>query len=403
MTDRAKAAKLRIGVLCINFDPDSRSALGSMVVQAPGAYLVDNVDRQIVPREVMRILESFQYRICVIDFDGGLEDSCRVAERLRDSCDSSVALFAASSDATPSNIIAAMRSGCTEYLTKPFDADQVLEALAHVEARRHIKDDGASGTIVTVLGAKGGTGATSLATNLALNLVERHQRKCLLIDQHPALGDVALYLGLKRSQYSFNELVHNTDRLDNELLEGFLLQHQSGLHVLGSPERLDSFPYISPEAIEHTLAFLSENYQFVIIDCPSGISESSGAAIRQSNRLAIVITPELPAIRNAVRWVEYLVDLHYPEGDIDIVLNRHAKDSALSDREIEEALRRPVSVKIPNSYSEMRRAINAGMPPTQRRNSSLPPAFDNWAHRLLGQDPVKLARSSKGFLGLFNS
>ena len=335
--DRSRAAKLRVGVLCINMDPSSRATLDALVTETPGAHVVDNVDRHIVPREVSRLLEPFQYRICIIDFDGEVEESCRMAERIRDNCDR-VTVFAASSDPQASSIITAMRSGCTEYLIKPFEAQRVTESLAHVEARRHLKDQGGvAGKIVTIMGAKGGMGVTSLATNLALNLVLRHQQKVLLVDQHRALGDVSLYLGLARHQYSFYELVHNTDRLDEELLQGFILQHESGLHVLDSPEVLDSFPHASAEAIEHTLAFLAEHYQFVIIDCAPGINDDSAASIRQSDRVQIVLTPELPAIRSALRWVEYLIGMQYPEDSIDVVLNRAAKNNSLSADEIETA------------------------------------------------------------------
>lgn len=386
--ERSDAAKLRIGVLCIGMEPNALTALEVTVTQTPGAHLVDNVDRRIVSREVTRLLENFQYRICVIDFDEGVQACCRVAEHLRDSCDDSISLFAASSDSSVETVMAAMRSGFSEFLAKPFDPEQVTNAIEHMMARRHIKGENVgSGRVVTLTGAKGGTGVTSLALYLALNLVRRHQQKCLLVDQHPALGDVSLYLGLKRHQYSFYELVHNTDRLDAELLNGFVLTHESGLQVLDSPEVIDHFLHPSPEAIEHTLSFLAVNYNYVLIDCPPGMTEDSCAALRQSDQVVIVITPELPAIRNAVRTVEFLVGMHYPAKCIEIVLNRHDKNSVLSDEEIETALRLPIAVRIPNSYDEIAKAINSGTPAAANRNAKLAMAFDQWADRLTGGEP----------------
>lgn len=383
--DSSAAAKLRVGVLCIDMDPDSLATLEVMVSQAAGAHVIDNVDRRIVAREAMRMLEEFQFRVCIIDFDQGVDASCKIAEHLRDNSDNSVTLIAASSDSSSGAVMAAMRSGCTDFLPKPFDSDQVLAALGNVTARRHVKGETSSvGKVITLIGAKGGTGVTSLTLHLGLSLVRRHQQKCLLVDQHPALGDVSLYLGLKRHQYSFYELVHNTDRLDEELLQGFVLSHDSGLQVLDSPEVIEHFPHTAPEAIEHTLSFLAVNYQYVLIDSPPGMTEASGAAIRQSDRVMLVITPELPSIRNAVRTVEYLVGMHYPDDCIDVVLNRHSKNSALSDEEIEAALRRPIAVKIPNSYSEIARAINAGTPVSDGKSTRLSMAFDDWTDRLVG-------------------
>ena len=396
----SRSSELAIGVLCVNMDPASRERLDSLVSEVPGAHVVDNVDRQITAREVLSLLEQFQHRVCVIDFDES-EDTSRTCRRLLDGGEGRVTIFAASSDSSPEQIIRAMRCGCTEFLLKPFQPDEILEALTHVQARRGGTLQGQKGRVVTLVGAKGGTGVTSLAIHLALTLMQRNQQQCLLVDQHPALGDVSLYLGLTRHQYSFYELVHNMDRLDADLLSGFLLQHSSGLSVLDSPEVIHAFPGASPEAIEHTLAFLAENYNFVIIDSPPGLTEDTCAAIRQSDHVAIIITPELPAIHNAIRVMKYLTGLHYPEDNIDIVLNRHSRRSALSDGEIEASLHRPIAVKIPNSYDQIVNAINAGTPIDLGHKSELSVAFGYWAARLMGEEPAA-AMESKGSRGLFS-
>ena len=382
----SRSSERLIGILCIDLDPGSRESLERMVAQTPGAHVVDNVDRHISPREVKRLLDQFQHRICVIDFDDG-EDSARVTRKLREECDSSVVLFAASSDSRPDQIIAAMRAGCSEFLTKPFHSDQVVQALGQIQSTRQGKMPGQKGKVVTLMGAKGGAGVTSLAVHLAMSLVQRHHKRVLLVDQHPALGEISLCLGLGRHQYSFYELVHNMDRLDAELLTGFLLQHPSGLHVLDAPQAIQAFDTTSPDAIQHTLAFLAESYQFVVVDSPPGLSEDTCAAIRQSDRLAIIITPELPAIHNAIRAIEYLTGLHYPADSIDIVLNRYSRRSTLDEREIEASLRRTIAVRVPNNYAQIVTAINAGIPIDRARKSELPTAFDAWADRLIGEEP----------------
>ena len=129
----SRSSELRIGILCINVDPVSRESLEVLVAQMPGAHVIDNVDRLVTPREVMRMLDQFQHRVCVIDFDDG-EESSRIAHKLHAGCGNTITLIAASSQSGPDQIIAAMRAGCTEYLVKPFQADRVLEALSHLES-----------------------------------------------------------------------------------------------------------------------------------------------------------------------------------------------------------------------------------------------------------------------------
>jgi pilus assembly protein CpaE len=394
----SRNAERLIGILCIDLDPVSRDKLEDLVAQTPGAHVVDNVDRHISAREVKRMLDQFQQRVCVIDFDEG-EDSGLVARKLREGCDNTVTLFAASSDSRPDQIISAMRSGCSEFLTKPFHSDQVVEALSQLQHNRPGKVAGQKGKVVTLMGAKGGAGTTSLAVHLAMSLVQRHHQRCLLVDQHPALGEIALCLGLGRHQYSFFELVHNMDRLDAELLQGFLMKHPSGLDVLDAPQAIQAFDSTSADAIQHTLAFLAEDYQFIVVDAPPGLSEETCAAIRQSERLGIIITPELPAIHNAIRVIEYLTGLHYPSENIDIILNRYSRRSTLDDREIEASLHRQIAARIPNNYAQIVTAINAGMPIDRARKSDLPTAFDAWADRLVGEEPSSSASASAAHNG----
>jgi pilus assembly protein CpaE len=397
----SRNSERRIGLLCVGMDPSSLEKLEVIVSQVPGAHVVDNVDRHVSPREVMRMLEEFSRRICVINFDEG-EESARASQRIRDGCDTTVSIFAASGDSHPDRIIKAMRSGCSEYLSKPFRQDEVASALTHIETRHQNKAPAQKGRVVTLMGSKGGTGVTSLALHLGMNLVLRREQKCLLVDQHPALGDLAMYLGLGRHQYSFYELVHNMDRLDSDLLQGFLLQHSSGLNLMDSPEAIHAFPNAASDAIEHTLAFLADNYQVVIIDSPPGLSEDTCAAIRQSDRLAIVITPELPAIHNAIRSIEYLTGLHYPDENIDIVLNRTSRRGALNEREIEASLRRPIAVRVPNNYELIVNAINAGTPIDMAHKQDLAVPFDAWADLVVGGDKAVAATAAKGSRGILS-
>ena len=394
----SRSSERRTGILCIGLDPNAKENLEFLITQAPGAHVLDSVDQYVTPREVIRLLEQFRHKVCIIDFDEG-EQSLRITRALRDGCDNSVTLFAVSSDNNPDQIINAMRCGCSEYLVKPFQPEQVLEALAHVEARRQGSSPGQKGRVVTMMGTKGGTGVTSLALHLALALVRRHQQKVLLVDHHPSLGDVALCLGLNRHQYSFYELVHNMDRLDADLLQGFLLQHPSGLEVLDSPQAIQAYGETPPDAIEHTLAFLAENYQYVVVDCPSGLSEDTCASIRQSDRLELVITPELPAIQNAIRCIEYLTGLHYPSESIDIILNRASRKNALTERDVESSLHREISVRVPNNYSQIVTAINAGMPLDMGRSSDLPLIFDQWADLVVGHEATATTTPSNNSKG----
>ena len=120
-----------------------------------------------------------------------------------------------------------------------------------------------------------------------------------------------------------------------------------------------------------------------------------------------MITPELPAIHNAIRAIEYLTGLHYPDENIDIVLNRTSRRGALNEREIEASLRRPIAVKVPNNYELIVNAINAGTPIDLTHKHDLAAPFDAWANLVLGGgEKVAVATAAKargGLLSIFGS
>lgn len=372
----------RIAITTVGLDAVSYRALTHFIGGIPGATIAGNFDNYSGAEwEIGRTGEQARTRICFIDYDQNTDHAIRITERLRaDHPD--IQVFGVSAGYEPERIIVAMRAGCAEYLLKPIQGDRVLEGLARVEAKQREQNRSkVRGKVITLIGAKGGTGVTSLALHLALELTGNRQRRCLLVDQHSALGDASLYLGTGRHQYSFYELANNTDRLDQELLQGFLLQHPSGLHLLDSPETVDAAHKAPPSAVERTLAFLSETYQFVVIDCPPGLTDASLACISQSDQVAIVMTAELPAVRNTVRYVDHLEKLGYNCKNVQIVLNRHSKKGPLSDDRIEKAMNRGISMRVPNNYNEVIRAINSGAPiPSGKSDFGV--AMQKWAHDL---------------------
>src|SRR6266566_5164940 len=399
----------RVAALAVCLDPITYDAVSYFMAGVPGAAMVGNLDHYVnADREIGRGLDPSRARICFIDFDRNTEEATWITDRLHSEYPD-VHAFAVASSSDPEAIIEAMRAGCVEYFVKPVQHERFLSALARVEAKQKEKARSKlRGKVITLIGAKGGTGVTSLAVHLALELAQDGQRKCLLVDQHPALGDVSLYLGLGRHQYSFSELAGNVDRLDEDLLKGFVLQHESGLHLLDSSDAVDAMYGAPPSAVEHTLAFLADTYQFIVVDCPPGLTDGTRACISQSEQVAIVMTAELPSVRNTVRYMEYLSRLGYNSSSIHVVLNRHSKKGPLSDERIEKALGREISLRVPNSYNEVIRAINSGAPISSGNKSDFGAAIQKWAHQLASSngsnkgkalDPHQPAYGTKALFG----
>src|SRR6266404_4107721 len=164
----------RVAAMAVCLDQSSFEALSHFVAGVPGAVIIGTLDHYTgVEREVGRALDLAHTRICFIDYDRNTEEAVWVTERLRSEYPD-VHTFAVSAFSEPEAIIAAMRAGCAEYLLKPVQHERVLDGLARVESKQKKKARSTTvrGKVITLVGAKGGTGVTSLALHLALDLAQ---------------------------------------------------------------------------------------------------------------------------------------------------------------------------------------------------------------------------------------
>ena len=341
--------------------------------------------------------------VCLIDFDQDRGKAALVAERIH-SDSPETAVFAISSQSQPDSIIQAMRSGCSEYLVKPIDQEQLLTALARIGGRRKEKKEHQNARILTFMGAKGGCGVTTLATHLGALLADSYSRKTLVVDLHADSGDVALYLGLTKYRYHFFELLENTERLDAELLQGFVIRHSSGVDVIPAPGEIELARNIAAGSVERTFDFLKQRYEFILVDSPPGLNEENLELIRQSDQLYLVTVAEVSALRNVVRHVEYLTRKQIPQEKIRVVLNRHQKHGLITDEQIEKVIQQKIFWKVPNQYVQVLKTISAGNPVGNLAKSEVTRNLEGWAGAIgkkANPAEEQKDKKQKGILGLW--
>lgn len=341
--------------------------------------------------------------ICLVDFDKDRRGAAIIAERIHTALPET-AVFAVSSQTQPDAILEAMRSGCGEYLVKPIDREQLVKAVARIGARRRDKQEQGRAQVLAFMGAKGGCGTTTLVTQFGALLSSSFARNCLLLDLHPDFGDAALYLKLTKSRFHFFELLENTDRLDADFLQSFVMRHSSGLDLIPAPEgSVNSRDALPPGALNHTLGFLRARYEFILADLPPSLNEENLTLIRDCDQLYLITVAEVSAVRNVVRQLEYFADKDIPREKIRVILNRHHKKNVVSDAQIEKALEQKIFWRVPNQYPQVVKAIHEGDPVAQLSSSEVTRSLEAWAESV-GKKPGTEVKKKEGggIFGLWN-
>lgn len=343
--------------------------------------------------------------VCMVDFDADRRKAVALAERIHSSAPET-AIFAVSNQADSELILQAMRSGCSEYLVKPMDRDEMLNALARVSGRRKEKKDQYNAQIMAFIGAKGGCGVTTVATQLGALLAHSYSRKTLLVDLHPYSGDAALYLGLTKHKYNSYDLIDSADRLDADFLQSFVIKHSSGLEVIPAPEGEEAARSVSPAAMARTLEFLRARYELILVDLPVGLSEQNLEMVRQADQVYIVSVAEVSALRNVARQIDYFGRHDIRMDRIRVVVNRYQKRAAITDAQIEKAIRRQIFWKVPNQYPQVVKTIHGGDPISQLSSSEVMRNLTGWAG-LVGnkreekRDAKETKKEGRGILGIW--
>jgi pilus assembly protein CpaE len=201
--------------------------------------------------------------------------------------------------------------------------------------------------IIAVLSPKGGTGKTTISTNLAVGLARKMPNQVLLIDLDLQFGDVASALGLV-PEHSLKDAV-GTGHVDLTSLKVFLTRHDSGLAVLTPPQSLAEAEEIDPDGLKRTLAALSDEFPVIILDTAAGIDEYAFVALEFASDLLFVSTTDVPSIRAIAKQIEALDRLSMIDAERIFLLNRSDAKVGLSQSDIEATLGMKADHLVPSS------------------------------------------------------
>ncbi len=349
-----------IRVVLIDPSEPTREPLKRLLGGMSRVWLAESLtDYQDAARQMKDL--AVQAALVVLDHDPG-----RAIELIATltQADPELVVVPASSKSDGSLIIKSVRAGAREFVTLPAEPAELLETFSRlVKPRGNLTSGGNSGPrVITVTGASGGIGCTSVAVNLAATIASLKQHESLLLDLDLAFGSVDAGLDVA-GDYTLTQVLQCFDRLDLTLLKRSMTRHQSGLYVLPRPVDIHEAATVDPEVFRRLLGLLRAAYGTVIIDASKGLQATDFVAYEMSDVILVVTQLDLICLRNTTRLVQLLRQFDGLGDRIKIIENRAGLfDGEISRARAEETLKLPISWQIPDAVKPFQAARTQGSP-----------------------------------------
>jgi pilus assembly protein CpaE len=283
----------------------------------------------------------------------------------------------------PNYMRRAMLAGARDFLTKPPAVDELTAAirragrLAHEErlkTRASLTShpgrgdaggmgmpSGHLGKVIAVYSPKGGTGCTTLATNLAVAL-HSDENPVVLVDGNMEFGDVAVFLN-EQAKNSIVDLAPRADELDPDIIEEVLVKHDSsGVKILVAPARPEYAESVTGEQFGKVLNYLRQLFAYVVVDTASSLTDVTLAVIDQSDLIVLITTQDIPAIKNARLFLDLTGVLKISRERIIFVMNRFDKRIGITPEKIGENFKHEVAAVLPLEERTVVPSVNRGVP-----------------------------------------
>jgi pilus assembly protein CpaE len=282
----------------------------------------------------------------------------------------------------------AFEAGADDVIVLPQAPGAITFTLEKVIARRKgLAVPGQStAPLIAILGPKGGTGKTLVASNLAVALAQRDM-KVVLVDLDLQFGDIGLALGLSPERTLY-DLMKAGPPFDHEKVDAHLIRHSSGVKVLIAPTRPDQASSVSIEYIRDIYASLRTMADAVIVDTPPGFTPEVIATIDASSEICMVGMLDSLSLKNTKLGLETLDLMGYDTSSVSLVLNRSDSKVGITPEDVSTIVGREPDVLVP-SDREIPRSINEGIPiVASKAHAGASKAFRKLADRYGQAQPV---------------
>lgn len=364
--------------------PDERlsrellEALRTAEVESSPTILSEYPSRE----ELRNLISTREGSIAAVIVDVG--DPNRSLELIREVRESFPMAVPIAADITSraDSILGAMRAGAAEYLSPPFDPNQLREIFRERAKRESAKKP--KGRVLCFMPAQGGNGASTVALHVADAVSREIKKKVLIIDFDFHSGTVAFRLRLK-PDFTFADAVSRTEIIDE--LWPRIVCSWNGLDVLASPSSSNEVPADRLTQLGDVFESASRVYSCVVIDLPNALFTSCQDVLRLADAVYLVSTAEVMSLHLARRRINQLMQLNIPSEQIKLVVNRVGSKRGLETSDISKVVGVPVEWTLSNNYAVVSESyLKGGLVP---QNSTLGKELTDFARHIMGIQATK--------------
>lgn len=342
---------------------------------------VEIVGTALIAQEGLEMVRDLKPLVALVDYNLPDMNGINLTEILRREFPKTQVILI-SQDNYTEIVLQAIRAGACDFITHDVSVKEftdVLTRAATLALQDRVKSQMAfetivtekgqavqgssNGKIITVYGAKGGIGATTVAANLALAMMEINKdSRVVLVDGSMQFGDAHLMFN-ELGQLSVMDLVPRVLDLDRQMVESVMLFNRiSGIYILPAPPRPEFAEKITGESFARILEFLRRNFDYIIVNTNSYISDSVLAALDAGEVVVLVTAQSINAIRNTRLFLDLWNAVGMTKDRIQLVLAMHDPESPITSDRVSERLKFQVNTLLPIDADASRKADALGQP-----------------------------------------
>ncbi|KQH86270.1 AAA family ATPase [Vibrio sp. Vb2880] len=264
----------------------------------------------------------------------------------------------------------ALRIGAADFVSDQATLEELVPLLKNTAEEKIAARK--LGQLFVFINTKGGSGATTIALNTAVEVALQHKNKVLLLDLDIHFGVIMDYLNLNPT-YSINDAIANVADLDEISLHSLVSKHPSGLHVLSFKHENHNENFDKAMQLGKLLPTLMEYYPYVFVDLSMGVDRMFAPVLSHSSKVFLVTQQNLVGIKNTSRIAKSLM-LEYgiAKEQIELIVNRYEKRQQIKMKDIEQTITGVNVHMIPNDFKAAIESANLGKPVVEsKKNSSI--------------------------------